>query len=359
MGSNRGSDRLVLSPALRIENPPSAAPATDIAPEATQPELTSPVDDTPFVNSLKEDLMPLRENLPSFLQKRVMQSSASESPEPNQEPNEVEAEDVGFEPTQSPFEEELSAEASISVVDHLGDAENTLPFPAPEDLTFESARKDMPQSDAAPFPQDVADDIGAADQRPWEIEGERLSEWHSTRSASLDDAEALDFEPDGPEDGANAGTSVAALKWEDHESEPQVTEPPVFESQAFETQTFETHEPAEEVVPDIEFVTEVAPETMQETAQEVAPSRPTSDHRDPVTEHISEKVVEEIAASEDTIDAQQYDAVLDEEMLRELVGEIVRQELQGPLGERITRNVRKLVRREINRALTARSFTDG
>ena len=37
----------------------------------------------------------------------------------------------------------------------------------------------------------------------------------------------------------------------------------------------------------------------------------------------------------------------------ELVTEIVRQELQGALGERITRNVRKLVRREIHRALTS------
>jgi hypothetical protein len=49
-------------------------------------------------------------------------------------------------------------------------------------------------------------------------------------------------------------------------------------------------------------------------------------------------------------------AVLDEDMLRDLVAEIVRQELQGELGERITRNVRKLVRREIHRALTAQLF---
>lgn len=47
------------------------------------------------------------------------------------------------------------------------------------------------------------------------------------------------------------------------------------------------------------------------------------------------------------------ETILDEEMLRELVTEIVRQELQGALGERITRNVRKLVRREIHRALTS------
>lgn len=47
------------------------------------------------------------------------------------------------------------------------------------------------------------------------------------------------------------------------------------------------------------------------------------------------------------------DAEIDETALRDLVSEIVRQELQGALGERITRNVRKLVRREIQRALLA------
>jgi cell pole-organizing protein PopZ len=40
------------------------------------------------------------------------------------------------------------------------------------------------------------------------------------------------------------------------------------------------------------------------------------------------------------------------ERLRELVVEIVREELNGVLGDRITQNVRKLVRREIHRVLT-------
>ena len=46
----------------------------------------------------------------------------------------------------------------------------------------------------------------------------------------------------------------------------------------------------------------------------------------------------------------------DEEALRGLVRDMIRQELQGVLGERITRNVRKLVRREIQRALAAEEF---
>jgi len=55
---------------------------------------------------------------------------------------------------------------------------------------------------------------------------------------------------------------------------------------------------------------------------------------------------------------QQPDAVtLDQEALRALIAEVVREELQGALGERITRNVRKMVRREINRALTEKDLS--
>ncbi|WP_114967150.1 hypothetical protein [Alkalilacustris brevis] len=46
----------------------------------------------------------------------------------------------------------------------------------------------------------------------------------------------------------------------------------------------------------------------------------------------------------------------DEDALRELVARLVREELHGPLGERITRNVRKLVRSEIARALASRDL---
>lgn len=48
--------------------------------------------------------------------------------------------------------------------------------------------------------------------------------------------------------------------------------------------------------------------------------------------------------------------VLDEAALYDIVRQLIREELQGVLGERITRNVRKLVRAEINRALAARSL---
>ncbi|MCX7289163.1 MAG: hypothetical protein NTW20_16870 [Rhodobacterales bacterium] len=48
--------------------------------------------------------------------------------------------------------------------------------------------------------------------------------------------------------------------------------------------------------------------------------------------------------------------VLDEAALHDIIRQLIREELKGALGERITHNVRKLVRAEINRALTARSL---
>ena len=43
--------------------------------------------------------------------------------------------------------------------------------------------------------------------------------------------------------------------------------------------------------------------------------------------------------------------ILDEEALRGVINHIVREELQGELGDRISRNLRKLIRREIGQML--------
>ncbi|MCO4849275.1 MAG: hypothetical protein KC448_15075 [Yoonia sp.] len=48
---------------------------------------------------------------------------------------------------------------------------------------------------------------------------------------------------------------------------------------------------------------------------------------------------------------------MDDAAMRAMIVDVVRQELQGEMGDRITRNVRKLVRREINNALSSKSFT--
>lgn len=58
------------------------------------------------------------------------------------------------------------------------------------------------------------------------------------------------------------------------------------------------------------------------------------------------------SAATPNVASPDLESLLDEDDLRALVAEVLREELKGPLGERITRNVRKLVRREIAQALS-------
>jgi hypothetical protein len=129
-----------------------------------------------------------------------------------------------------------------------------------------------------------------------------------------------EFEPDSP--GANdyAGTHARPMDWEDAEEEPAKTAPSV------------EKEPPVDMVPPTKTVPPV--ETAPPVEMAAIP--------------VAETSAPQVYTNEED--------VLDEEALRELVSDIVREELQGALGERITRNVRKLVRREIHRALTAQEL---
>ena len=101
------------------------------------------------------------------------------------------------------------------------------------------------------------------------------------------------------------------------------------------------------VTPDASESSTASPEPAHEGKQAVAPVA--QGHT-----ASSDTIIERgalVAASEPGLPAE-----IDPEVLRDLVSDIVRQELQGVLGERITRNVRKLVRREINRALAAQDL---
>lgn len=121
------------------------------------------------------------------------------------------------------------------------------------------------------------------------------------------------WEPDGVGADDYSGTSVETLTWEDHTEDDSETE-----------EYLDDH-----VDPALE---------------------PATDDLDPMPEEPvpGQGLGADVLASDE--------AIMDEDALRELVSDIVREELQGALGERITRNVRKLVRREIHRAMTAQDF---
>lgn len=124
---------------------------------------------------------------------------------------------------------------------------------------------------------------------------------------------------------------------------------------------------------------EPAPEAQEPAADashpEVADAEPTdapdvvaaqeADAAAPETQALPESSFSDLAeAAEDAEDAgfaeadhgvDADDAFLDEEMLRALIAQMVRDELHGQLGERITQQVRKLVRAEIAKALADRT----
>jgi hypothetical protein len=125
------------------------------------------------------------------------------------------------------------------------------------------------------------------------------------------------WEPDGASQDAYAGTEVETLDWEDH------TEA--------------------EDAPELDAAPEVAPEPEPQ---------PEPEPRLRAKVQAEDPIEEDGEAEGLSLD----DAILDEETLRILIAQIVREELQGSLGERITRNVRKLVRREIHRALAVQEL---
>ncbi len=164
------------------------------------------------------------------------------------------------------------------------------------------------------------------------------------------------WEPDGIGDDENAGAPVESLNWEDsdvtvsrweaeeamEEAElvsDQAVEPPMDLSEFADTD-IETGAQADAVYaepapePEAEFQTEPEPEDW-------------ADEADPQLSQGLEPDTDLFGGEE---------SLIDEDILRDMVAEIVRQELQGSLGERITRNVRKLVRREIHRSLAAREL---
>jgi hypothetical protein len=151
----------------------------------------------------------------------------------------------------------------------------------------------------------------------------------------------------------------------------------------------------EETLPETKGEVEAEPEQRTDAAQadeevevdvvevedvHVEPDHEESDDEETVEfedDHVEHDDIEEVAEGEalaaeaeaavadaheepetsNVVDLSDFDETLvDEDALRDMVAEIVREELSGELGERITRNVRKLVRREIHRAMLARDF---
>ena len=122
--------------------------------------------------------------------------------------------------------------------------------------------------------------------------------------------------------------------------------------------TLSDHDPSDEeatVEPEV-GAEESASAELEPNAEEPATALPEPSAA-PVAETKSEDAPE---AKSDDAEQQAIAAMAnlsDEDAMRLLISRMLRDELQGELGERITRNVRKLVRREIKRALSSEKLT--
>ena len=146
-----------------------------------------------------------------------------------------------------------------------------------------------------------------------------------------------DWDPDAPGDNDYSGTEPPAMEWKD-DAELDAPEAPIADTATVEAETPAPNRP-QPTTPQLEEQVRRFADSGPRVADPAA-TAPEFDYAAPAQEAGS--------AGEDQF--------LDEEALRDMVTEIVRAELQGALGERITRNVRKLVRREIHRALTAQDL---
>lgn len=118
--------------------------------------------------------------------------------------------------------------------------------------------------------------------------------------------------------------------------------------------------PATQTAQVVQFVTPVQDATPSWAQVEPEIIEPDASNPEPIAEPDrnwadqaeAEVVAQLYSEAQPMAEAGFADLPLDEQVLRELIRELIVQELQGTLGERITRNVRKLVRAEIARAIS-------
>jgi len=302
-------DKLVLTPSLRVSND---------TPVAAQPKGAPP------------QVHEVVQQRSASYQEAMQEIDSGEEEEPSASDRNQVAEDFKFISGREP---RFRAQFSTPADDHLHDTSGPsrkLAFSAPRAAAYSADMLNLGTSelveDVPPTPDRLSAKIAAL-----ETAISRIPE---------------NWEPDEPGKSDYSGSEDPAMAWEDDVEfdatgalvSDTLKEPdydaPQDGSTGWSDTTASSAEPEERIV-DSPFAAWV---TAADAAVEDTTDEPTT------------------ASQHDDAAPFGADEYLDEEMLRDLVSEIVRSELQGALGERITRNVRKLVRREIHRALTSQDL---
>lgn len=326
--------RLVLTPALRVADPPAmperAKDPASVAEEddlATAPEETAP--------ALDAESAPWSD--PGATLYAAAELSGADAPDSQDEDG-----DTALAPDMDELSDDADDEGADDAPDEARDAVADATPEEPLDDAWQDADAAEHMAEEAWTASDEADQA-VDDAAETDTDDAELPEWQAEeidQPAAEQDTRPLteriaeleqrisetneEWEPDGTGTDDNAGTEVETMQWQDHVDDDD----------------------ADSDTPEEDEVAQAAHDTFPRA---VDPGR----YMDP--EEISDEGDESFDADDIGV-LSSDDTFLDEESLRELVADIVRQELQGALGERITRNVRKLVRREIHRALTAQEL---
>lgn len=292
------SDRLVLTPALRVEERAVVVPTPIAQDTPPEPELDQIV---PQPDAADETEMQTSQRPQVSIPKDWIEKAQAEL---DAEARSAAQLDHGEDMIEDMVETDVSSVSPFSGDEHRL-TENAAEISETPEL---ASPEPAPEVDSVEPFQDVAEaEITPADTNH-EARNEMMEELSSSASLGAKIA-ALEtvigrtddqWEPDDTGDSDYSGTDAPSLSWEDAEA--------------------------------------VVEETVAEAPQE-----------------IPEAIIEQEPVQAEDIFGAPED-ILDEDALRDLVSDIVREELQGALGERITRNVRKLVRREIHRALAAQEL---
>ena len=261
------------------------------------------------------------------------------------------------------IEDVLSSIRRLVSEDTKPSAANTQPKQPQKLVLTQADRIEEESSDAAKSAPDASDDVklestpelGAEADAPEaatldltaenRVADTSLEHTIAELEAAVDDTPDAEWEPDAEDVDASGVTSFAAWRAgrASSQDEAVAVDVPVEETQVAET----VIDP--ETVEDADVVSASAPkgassEDIEDTVAQAAEDAVKDSLKD-----AAEAVAETVSGSDDA-------SIMDEDGLRELVRKVVQEELQGVLGERITRNVRKLVRREINRTLASKDL---
>lgn len=223
---------------------------------------------------------------------------------------------------------------------------------------------------------DVGEDQTPSNVQPLVLKSENAANPRESLEATIAALEAAvegdstEFEPDGSEvtstpSWGNAPIAAFNSRRDDDQTDnaPTETAPHAVQDQtvsAVQTQADDVESP-KVLGPEsriFRVVPEMPPEEVRETHEnikersETASLVPQDTHEEDYGDEMIGGETRELASDDNLETALADNILMDEEVMRKVVSEVLKGELEGKLGDTITRNVRKLVRREIHRVLT-------